>query len=1201
MIDRIMLPQTYRTPFILLISLLSVSDTFAQQYNIKTYTVEDGLAQTGVEDIIQDKNGYIWFATAGGVSRFNGRSFQNFTTAEGLINNRVAAMMEDREGYIWVGTIEGISIINPKSDTLEIINITTKNGLIGNVVSTIFQDSKGFIWFGTNQGISILDPDQYAWKIITHVQKFTIDFQNITTEDGLVNNSINDIFEDHEGNFWFATNGGVSKLVPPAPMRSGSDSEGSPPMFTNFTVEDGLSHNVVHSIVEDKEGVVWLATEKNITMLVPDKNEPSGMSIDIINTGKISLDKDKSCILIFEDKQGNLWFSCVGLVKLARPARLPKRSDRQGSDGQKYDYFGVSTGVENVHCLFEDREGNLWIGLGVGGVLRYRNKSLLTYTTAHGMSSDNVRAIVEDKKGNIWIGTSNGMSKLVLGDSEGSYHPPGFEIFRQNTSGVLNDGLIGNSVWSLLSDSRGNIWVGMGHGITKYTPASGKGKKGKFENFNKKHGLKDPATMALLEDSHGNIWAATFHGAAKFSPDVLQTGEKRLKLYTSLEGLIHNFVSAIHEDSRGNLWFGTSDGISRCKVPSRDSGRDAQFGRLYQNPGMENDSLVFENFTTQDGLVNNRVLSIVEDNEGNIWFGTMRGISKYTYSVNSLSKGNFKNFNVKDGLSSDTPYLLIFDDEGYLYVGTNLGVDKFFVKGSSFKKIKHFGKLEGFSGIETNHNAACKDHYGNIWFGTMGGAIKYDPGLDQPNRVEPLTHISKLQLFLENFDYTIFSDSVNAITGLPEGLDLPYNKNHLTFHFTALSLTIPEKVRYKWKMEKFSFLGGSASGGDIRWSPVTQKTEATYSNLLPGSYIFMIKACNNDGLWNKNPTTFSFIISPPFWQTWWFYLLCIFSASGSVYGFVKIRERNLKREKKILKEKVEIRTRQLQGKNIELEEKNQTLAKKNKQITDSINYARRIQQAILPSDDEIKKHLHDSFILFKPRDVVSGDFYWLASLPVIPGAGKGRSVGVNEESPESLPVIVAAVDCTGHGVPGAFMSMIGNTLLNEIVNEKGITKPSEILAELNTGIKKALHQNGQETRSDDGMDISLVSIDPEKRRISFAGAGRPLYIASNGILNEIKGNPHGIGGGRKKIIKNFTHHEYTLKKGDTFYLFSDGYIDQFGGEENRKFMIERFEKLLLDINHLTMQEQFSSLENSFEEWKGSGKQIDDVLVIGVKV
>ena len=272
----------------------------------------------------------------------------------------------------------------------------------------------------------------------------------------------------------------------------------------------------------------------------------------------------------------------------------------------------------------------------------------------------------------------------------------------------------------------------------------------------------------------------------------------------------------------------------------------------------------------------------------------------------------------------------------------------------------------------------------------------------------------------------------------------------------------------------------------------------------------------------------------------------------------------------------------------QLEDSNQKLEKRNKQITDSINYASRIQQSILPSGEFISKLLPDSFILFKPRDIVSGDFYWF--------------------SKKNNKILLAAVDCTGHGVPGAFMSMIGNTLLNEIINEKEVTKPADILEQLNSGIKKALHQNdltagrqGQETHSDDGMDLSLISIDPEKRSLTFAGAKRPLFIASNGILNEIKGNVIGIGGSRKKTVKKFTQHEYSIKKSDTIYLFSDGYSDQFGGPDNTKFMTERFKRLLLDIHALPMDKQRQKLDNTIEEWKGESRQIDDILVIGVRI
>ncbi|MBW8051585.1 MAG: tetratricopeptide repeat protein [Cytophagales bacterium] len=402
----------------------------------------------------------------------------------------------------------------------------------------------------------------------------------------------------------------------------------------------------------------------------------------------------------------------------------------------------------------------------------------------------------------------------------------------------------------------------------------------------------------------------------------------------------------------------------------------------------------------------------------------------------------------------------------------------------------------------------------------------------------------------------------------------------------------------------------------------------------------------------------------------------------------------------ILQQNEEIRTQQeeILVQKERLEATNQTLVKKNKQITDSINYAKRIQEAILPPDDIVKKLLPDSFIFFKPRDIVSGDFYWLTSLHVIPGAGKGRSVNANEESPESLPVIprsardkrparndntviLAAIDCTGHGVPGAFMSMISNTLLNEIVNEKGVTNPADILDQLNQGIRQALHQTpsppshragsmstghrppltpsqlelekrgigetergktkrftdspihprlpapredlvggqaftdsgglrgaSQAGRGDyianDGMDLSLVAIQPGNaggvRSLQFAGAQRPLYLITNGQLKKIKGNIDTIGGTRKRFVKSFTNHELKLKKGDTFYLFSDGYTDQFGGPDNERFMTARFQQLLLKINHLPMKKQHNILEKTFEEWKGSGKQTDDILVMGIR-
>jgi serine phosphatase RsbU (regulator of sigma subunit) len=254
------------------------------------------------------------------------------------------------------------------------------------------------------------------------------------------------------------------------------------------------------------------------------------------------------------------------------------------------------------------------------------------------------------------------------------------------------------------------------------------------------------------------------------------------------------------------------------------------------------------------------------------------------------------------------------------------------------------------------------------------------------------------------------------------------------------------------------------------------------------------------------------------------------------------------------------------------------LKEKNKKITDSINYAYRIQESILPSDPEIKKQLPQSFIFFQPRDKVSGDFYWLSVI--------------------DKKIIIACVDCTGHGVPGAFMSLIGNTLLNEIINEKKIITPSLILKNLHVEIVKALHQNTDRAQSKDGMDMSLCVIDNEKKEIEFCGAMNPLYIVKENIVSVIKADMKGIGGDSTET--EFTDQVIPIEENMTIYMFTDGYMDQFGGPQNKKFNIQNFKKLLLEIQHLDMPGQEKAIEKRLQDWQGNQKQIDDILVMGIR-
>ncbi|TAE16636.1 MAG: hypothetical protein EAZ95_07650 [Bacteroidetes bacterium] len=264
-----------------------------------------------------------------------------------------------------------------------------------------------------------------------------------------------------------------------------------------------------------------------------------------------------------------------------------------------------------------------------------------------------------------------------------------------------------------------------------------------------------------------------------------------------------------------------------------------------------------------------------------------------------------------------------------------------------------------------------------------------------------------------------------------------------------------------------------------------------------------------------------------------------------------------------------------------LQRSKEEIEKKNEDITASISYAQRIQQAILPTQAEIGKHIEDYFIFFRPRDVVSGDFYFF--------------------TPTDKGYIVAAIDCTGHGVPGAFMSMIGNEMLNEIINQRHISSPSQILTDLHLAIRSTLKQT--ETDNRDGMDLVLVHIDTATRQLAYAGAKNALYVLQGGELTVLKGNKMAIGGEQREQARIFEEQTLTLQESAMLYLTTDGYLDQFGGEQNKKFGIARFKELIKQAHSLPTAEQEYAFRSSFFDWlqKGNEHQIDDVLVWGIRV
>lgn len=297
------------------------------------------------------------------------------------------------------------------------------------------------------------------------------------------------------------------------------------------------------------------------------------------------------------------------------------------------------------------------------------------------------------------------------------------------------------------------------------------------------------------------------------------------------------------------------------------------------------------------------------------------------------------------------------------------------------------------------------------------------------------------------------------------------------------------------------------------------------------------------------------------------------------HALLKMRV-DLAENERFLEQKVIERTEEVVRQKSEIENKNEELEILYKQVTDSIHYAKRIQDAILPTANTVKQLLPDAFILFKPKDIVSGDFYWI-------------------EKKDNL-VYFAAVDCTGHGVPGAFMSLVGHNILKDIIKNTNVTRPSEILDSLREGIMNSLRVDDSGRQAKDGMDMTLCAIDYSTMELQYAAAFNPLYIVRKGELILYPANKFPIGSyiGEKA---NFDNHTIQLQKGDQIFIFSDGYADQFGGPNGKKFMVGNFRKLLTQITDLESAKQKEQLDETLLKWQGGQEQVDDVLVIGVKV
>jgi len=996
---------------------------------------------------------------------------------------------------------------------------TTKDSLAENFINTHFTDSRGIIWIGHFQnGVSY---------------KQGRNFYKLKGSDSL-ETKVNSFAEDKQKNIWFgAQQKGLFKI----------DSS-----FNFSAVETGLNANF-NSICFDADGELLAATNEGL-FLFKTSGQKKITAFCPVNGLE---NKNVKCIIPADSLKNTFWVSVAGegVFKIIKVGTCYQVSTKISS--------ALSSNAMNISTIFAEKSGNLWVSLFGEGLRKIsfsdKNSNGSFYISQinkqNGLSSEYIQSIFQDFEGDMWFGSLGG-GLIEMPMNKFNYYSSKHGIDQDNIKAILIDnktralwigsdkglslfdlqnskenmqynagnGFVNDQVNTLMQDSIGNIWIGTSeNGVFIFNPSTKK-----FENFTKQNKLQSNSINTIEKTFQGTIYIGTTEGAYVYDPKT-----NKVTLLTTIDGLLHNNVQHIFADRQKRIWFSSHGAVPYYL-------KNGEFTFLKNIPNMK---FFYVN-------------SVTQDNSGTIWIAT-EGDGVYSYNA-----GEFKNYRIDEGMLSNFCYFIIVDKDNSVWVGHKNGLSK---KKFWEKNFIKFTKTDGLIFPENNLNASYRDTKGNVWFGTTSGIVNFDCESNKINTHEPRTSI--IGITLTNPVGSNFFTST-------ENIFLPYDHYTVKIDFIGISLVDASKVSYKYRL----------LGLDTIWRNTSTRS-MEFPKIGEGSYAFQLMACNNDGVWNKIPVEIKFEISVPYWKKTWFYIFSPLLFIGFVYFVINWRTRSLLRARELLKRLVEEKTMLLKKEKEVVEAVKSQLEEKNKDITDSINYAKRIQEAILPSQAAIYKSFPEAFIYYQPKDIVSGDFYWFTEAEGF--------------------YFVAAVDCTGHGVPGAFMSLIASTLLNDIVNEKKITVPSEILQKLNNQIIEALKQNEDDSSSRDGMDMAICRVDKKKSKLVFAGAARPMYHVRKQVLTEMKGQGYPIGGHYGLMNLKYSDSEIELEQGDMFYISSDGYADQFHESDKKKFSTKRLRALLAEISVLDMETQRARLNDAMLTWKGPAEQIDDILIVGIRV
>lgn len=1114
------LPRWQVSLILLACLLLSLGQPISAQAQAPTFrfehiSLEQGLSHGTVFSIVQDHTGFMWFGTPSGLNKYDGYTITIFKSdpqnPNSLSNDNAGNLYIDRAGIIWIGTWGG---------GLARLDPQTEQ------FSAYLNDPTNPASLSSDRVQTIFeDRAGMLWvgtaggglnKFDRATERFTVYKNNPANPHSLSNDRIWSIAEDKAGHLWVATSEGLNKFDP--------QTETFTRYLNNPADPASLSNNLVRTLYVDKSGTLWLGNEAGLDKFDPPTDsfihyqnnpaDPTSLSDTIVNA-------------ILEDSAGNFWVGTrsggLNLFDRSRGTFTRYLNDPRDSTSLSYD---------DIRSIYEDHSGVLWLATRGGGVNKFTPTSGQFMHVAndpdnpHSLNNNDVRAIYEDPAKNLWIGTKGG------GLNKFDPQTGRFVSFQNDPNNA--DSLSNNDVYAVYQDQAGNLWLGTsGAGLNKFDPQS--------QTFTRyQNNPDDPTSLSfndvntIYEDHAGTLWIGTKGGGLnKFDAQMGQFTRYQNNPAdpTSLGG---NDVYALLEDSQGVFWVCTyGGGLNRF---DRTTG---QFIRYIYDPN------------NPTSLSSNDVYTIYEDQAGTLWVGLANGgLNKFERET-----GQFIRYGPTEGLASNVVYGILGDAQGNLWLSTSKGLSKFNLRSQTFV---NYDAGDGLSSGVFNEGAYYQSRSGEMFFGSINGLVRFDPAAIKDNPHPPSVVLTAFSIL--NRQITLDQ----PVERLKE-VKLSYRDIVFSFEFAALDYTHPAKNQYAYKLEGF----------DQDWINAGTRRFGTYTNLDAGDYTLRIKASNNSGVWNEEGVSLHIVVTPPFWETWWFRLMAVAAVLALGFTAYTVRVAGIQAQRKKLQTQVAERT-------AELSQANEHLRTLTDRLQQELTAAQEIQKSLLPPSRPDWLGLHVICYSISAREV-GGDFYAYHSF----GQDKTSSFAI------------ALGDVSGKGMPAALLMAVSFASFQSVIDQA--LTPAKLLAHLDAELVPYTRTRFRQNCALCYMEITRAGHSDNGTILRAANAGcvAPLIRRAAGSLEwvDIGGPPLGIG---LSAQDDYIESLLALQPGDLVILTSDGVVEAMNARREI-FGFERLEQTVAAGPQTSAEAMLDHLRTTVLAFTAETELHDDLTIVVVQV